>query len=172
MMRAPHAVHGLGLLLLAGCGQGDRPATWLVTADSVGSIRFGMTPRQAATALGLDSAPAFPDSSCDYWTPQGAPPGVSFMVENGAIVRVDVDSPGVKSAGGLAVGSPAGTVRSALAGQLLDQPHKYEWEAGWRYLSAFSADSTHAMVFEVDSFAVRNYRAGLLPAVGYVERCS
>ena len=50
-------------------------------------------------------------------------------------------------------------------------PHKYQWEEGWRYLS-FGDDSTHRLIFTVDSHVVRSWRAGLVPAVEYVEGCS
>ncbi len=164
---------GVTLLLLLGCAK--RPPTsqlWQVAAESVGPIHFGMRPSQAAEALGGQPAPTFPDSGCDYWHPEGAPAGVRFMVELGRVVRADIDSPGVATTGGLHVGSPLSAVKAALGNALIDEPHKYEWDAGWRTLSTFTADSAHGLVFEVDSYVVRNFRAGLWPPVGYVEHCS
>lgn len=94
------------------------------------------------------------------------------MIENGRVVRVDVDSPGVSTAQGLHVGSTVADVRAAFGTRLVAEPHKYQWEAGWQYLSLFSPDSSRGLLFEVDSHVVRSFRAGLWPPVGYVEHCS
>lgn len=167
--------HLLGLgavaLALAACKAGPPPARqWIVTETGVGPIRFGMTPAEVALALGLP-APAPADPTCHYWTPATGPSGLSFMVENGQLARVDVDSARVATRQGLEVGSSVTAVRSALGADLRDDPHKYRSDAGWRTLSWRSADSAFGIVFEVDSTAVRSYRAGRWPAVGYVERC-
>ncbi len=156
------------LLGVLGCT--DR-ADWAVTVDGAGPIRFGMTPSEAAAAVGVP-VPSVPDEGCEYWAPDGAPAGLSFMIENGRVVRADIDRAGVRTLHGLEVGSRASAVRDAFGPTLLDEPHKYDWEAGWRYLTVSSADSLHGLIFEVDSQVVREYRAGLWPAVGYVEHCS
>lgn len=167
------AVCGVALLLLSGCAERPTaPHGWQVAAESVGPIHFGMHPAQAAEAIGGPAAPVFPDSSCDYWHPEGSPAGVRFMVEIGQVVRVDVDSPGVPTISGLQVGSPISAVRAALGTAVIDEPHKYNWDVGWRTLSAFTPDSAFGLVFEVDSHVVRTFRAGLWPPVGYIEHCS
>jgi hypothetical protein len=145
---------------------------WDITGDSAGPVRFGMTPTEAAAALRLTLSDTFPSEGCDYWSPAGAPPGLSFMVENGRIVRVDADSPGVSTQTGLHVGSSVGDVRAAYGPSIRVSPHKYEWEAGWLYFSVSASDSTKGIVFEVDSHRVRTLRSGLWPPVGYVEHCS
>jgi hypothetical protein len=94
------------------------------------------------------------------------------MIENGRLVRVDVDSPGVTTLHNLGVGSSVEAVRTAFGASLGETPHKYEWDAGWRYLTVESPDSVYGLLFEVDSHVVRTYRTGLWPAVGYVEHCS
>ncbi len=158
------------MTLLAGPGCAER-AAWPVTADGAGPVRFGMTPAEAAGAA-RTPVPTFPDASCDYWDPDSAPPGLSFMIENGRVVRVDIDSAGVSTLHGLQVGSPVSAVRKAFGNALRDEPHKYEWEAGWRYLTVVAPDSSRGLIFEVDSQVVLTFRAGLWPPVGYVEHCS
>jgi hypothetical protein len=144
---------------------------WAISMTGVGVTQFGMRVGEAASALGVPAPTAPLNPSCDYWIPAGAPPGLAFMVEVGRIVRVDVDSAGIPTVQGLSVGSSADSVRWVFPERLVDQPHKYDWDAGWRYLTILSPDSLTGLVFEVDSFIVRTYRAGLWPAVGYVERC-
>jgi hypothetical protein len=145
---------------------------WDVTLERAGPVRFGMTAREASSAAGVTAGNAAPaDSACHYWVPPGAPTGLRLMLENGIVVRADADSTGPTILGTLGVGSPVESVVVTLGPSLQVSPHKYQWEQGWRYLS-FSDDSTHRLVFEVDSHVVRSWRAGLLPAVEYVEGCS
>lgn len=147
-----------------------REPGWAITMAAAGPVQFGMTPAEAAAALQVAPPPAPVDDGCSYWKPSGSPPGLSFMIEDGRVVRVDVDSAGIAAANGVHIGSTAAAVRSAL-GAVQETPHKYRWEDGWRYLSAYSADSASGLVFELDSSVVRKIRAGRWPAVGYVEGC-
>ena len=148
------------------------PPPWAVTLEAAGPVRFGMTAGEAFAAAGDAAASAAPaDSSCRYWVPPGAPAGLRLMLENGMVVRADVDSAGITTINNLGVGSPVESVVVALGPSLQVSPHKYQWEEGWRYLS-FGDDSLHRLIFTVDSHVVRSLRAGILPAVEYVEGCS
>lgn len=145
------------------------PPAWAVTPAAAGPVRFGMTGSEASAAVGDVAAPT--DSACHYWIPPGAPAGLRLMLENGIVVRADVDSAGITTISNLGVGSPVDSVVVAIGPSLQVSPHKYQWEEGWRYLS-FGNDSIHRLIFTVDSHVVRSFRAGLLPAVEYVEGCS
>ena len=148
------------------------PPAWGVTLDAAGPVRFGMTASEASSAAGgaaANSAPA--DSTCRYWVPEGAPAGLRLMMENGIVVRAEVDSAGITTVSNLGVGSPVDSVVVAIGPSLQVSPHKYRWEEGWRYLSV-GDDSVHRLIFTVDSHVVRSFRAGVLPAVEYVEGCS
>lgn len=148
------------------------PRHWSVNLEAAGPVRFGMTAGEASAAIGAPPGNTAPsDSACTYWLPAGAPAGLRFMLENGIVVRADVDSAGITTIGDLGVGSPVESVVVVLGPSLQVSPHKYQWEVGWRYLT-FSDDTTHRLVFEVDSHVVRTWRAGLVPAVDYVEGCS
>ena len=155
-----------------GATVGAGTPVWAVTPEAAGPVRFGMTATEASAAVGATAANAAPaDSACRYWVPGGAPAGLRLMLENGAVVRADVDSAGITTIKSLGVGSPVESVVVALGPSLQVTPHKYQWEEGWRYLS-FGEDSTHRLIFTVDSHVVRSWRAGLVPAVEYVEGCS
>lgn len=181
--RAMRALAGTSILLGAcqprpadttsgtGTGTAAQPS-WGVSLVAAGPVRFGMTAGEASSAVNATAADAAPaDSACHYWVPKGAPAGLRLMMENGLVVRADADSAGITTMDNLGVGSPVESVVVALGPSLQVTPHKYKWEEGWRYLS-FSDDSTHRLIFEVDSHVVRSLRAGLLPAVEYVEGCS
>jgi hypothetical protein len=94
------------------------------------------------------------------------------MVEQGRIVRVDVDSAGLATSEGATVGMSEADIRSRYPG-VREVPHKYD-ERG-RYLvvtSASPADSALRLIFETDGARVVRYRAGVVPQVEYVEGCS
>ena len=94
------------------------------------------------------------------------------MLVSGEVARVDVDSAGVQSDVGIAIGDGASRVVSAYAGRVSETPHKYV--PGGQYLSVRSAsprDSTHRIVFETENGRVTRFRSGRVPEVEWVERC-
>jgi hypothetical protein len=150
------------LPLIASLGCARRDAAWTMRPDRAGDVRFGTKAADASAA----------DSGCRYWRPEGAPPGVNVMIENGVIVRADVDSAGPKTEEGIGIGSTEAEIRAAYGQHLTVQLHKYQWDKGWRYFIYLPpTDSLNAIVFETDDKAVRTFRVGRRPQVQYVERC-
>ena len=140
-------------------------------ADSVGGVHFGMS--IAAAQLVLKDSSGVPAGECTYWRPSSAPRGLSFMVENGTVVRADVDSAGAaRTAEGIGVGSTEAEITRAYGQHVTIQLHKYQWEAGWRYFRYLPpGDSLNAILFETDGKVVKSYRVGRRPQVEYAERC-
>ena len=147
---------------------------WTVTLHGAGPARYGMTLAELGQATGdsLVGAPAGPE--CGYLALDEAPAGMIWMIEGGRLVRVDVDSAGLPTDRGAAVGMTEVEVHQLYGGNELEvQPHKYV--DGGRYLVYLSpeqADSGLRIVFETDGQLVTRFRAGILPAVAYVEGCS
>ena len=142
---------------------------WSVGFRGAGGIAFGTPANEAAAALGGDWTDT--SGACAYLRPEPGPPGLAFMVEQGRIVRVDIDSAGVATAEGATVGMTEAAVRSRYP-SLRSMPRKYETSG--RYLvvsSPEAADSALRLVFETDGARVVRYRAGQVPQVEYVERC-
>ena len=130
-----------------------------------------MTAREASAALGATLTPAVAETAACYlaqW--RGAPPGVRVMVEEGHVVRVDVDAAGVRTAAGAGIGDSEDEVQRLYSGHVVVTPHKYE---DGHYLTVIPnpADSSHAIVFETGGGKVTRYRAGSRPQVEYVEGC-
>jgi hypothetical protein len=180
----------LPLLLALACGRktsvppeaADSPAPappeaeaqpWTIRVDGVGPIRFGMPLADARAAL-RDSLIVTPaGGECGFTVPRGAPAGVRFMAERGKIVRVDVDSSGVRTAAGAEVGMSEADVRSRYPVGLRVQPHKYDPKGRYLVLQGTEpADSARRLIFETDGQRVVRYRAGITPAVEYVEGCA
>jgi hypothetical protein len=146
---------------------------WTIRLDGVGPVRFGMTLADARAALGDSLLVAPPGGECGFTVPRGAPAGVRFMVERGRIVRVDVNSSGVRTAAGAEVGMSEAEVRGRYPVGLRVLPHKYDPKG--RYLElqgTVPGDSARRLIFETDGQRVVRYRAGITPAVEYVEGCA
>jgi hypothetical protein len=167
----------LSLLLLAlACSRPDSglPAAtvpgWTVSAVAIGTTALGLPIADFARAQGTTADTAV-GTECAYWWPAGAPAGLSLMLDRGRVVRADIDSAGPQTARGIGLGATIAEVEAAYPGAQ-SAPHKYHYEDGWRTLTVLEPDSTAAMVFEVDSTAVRQIHAGRLPYALWVERCS
>lgn len=161
----------------AGPAAGSAPAvgtsgSWIVTPGGVGPVRFGMSVADARAALGdpLASVPA--DGSCILVVPAGVPAGLSFMVENNRVVRVDVESKTLATDHGALVGHSEVVIKERYGDSLVITPHKYDPKG--RYLTFVPPGpdgSRFRVVFETNGIRATSYRAGILPAVEYVERC-
>jgi hypothetical protein len=119
-----------------------------------------------------DVPSANPTAECSYVRPSATPAGVLVMLVLGQVARVDVDSAGVTSDAGVAVGDSAARVTEAYAGRVTAAPHKYV--PGGQYLTVRStspADSARRMVFETEDGRVTRFRSGRVPEVEWVERC-
>ncbi len=182
-------VRGVRLLLSAlflsapACGAGDREdraagsavsATpvdpWVVRLDGIGPILYGMAVADARAALGDTLSDPTPADKCVYVVPANVPIGLRLMVENGRVVRVDVDSAGILTEAGGEVGMREAGLRARYPSGFEMRPHKYDTAA--RYLIyKDQADSSRRLVFETDRQRVLRYRAGIMPAVEYVEGC-
>jgi len=142
-------------------------APTVLSAAGVGAIRFGMTLAQAEQAVGGKATlPAPFDPACSM-VRFPAMPSLRFMVEGGIVTRADAD-PGVGNALGLAVGDSLAQIRASYPAAQLT-PHKYD-ENG-HYVVFPSADGRAAIVLEESGGKVTKLRAGLQPAVSYVESC-
>ena len=144
--------------------------SWAVRLDGIGPLRYGMPIAEVRMALHETLGPAPPAAPCLYLVPASIPVGVGLMIEQGKLVRVDVESAGVRTVGGAEVGMSEAELRARYGG-LEVRPHKYDSAA--RYLIYREhPDSSRRLVFEADRQRVRRYRSGVMPAVEYVEGCS
>jgi hypothetical protein len=146
----------------------DAPA-WAVTLHGAGPIRFGMTVAQASGALGttIGASP----QGCDYASMPGAPAGMRFMVVDGRIVRADVDSAGLPSDRGAAVGMTAAEVQRLYGDSLAIVPHKYDTAGRYLVFAPPTGDTAYRLLFETAGDRVVRYRAGRAPEVEWVEGC-
>ena len=144
---------------------------WTVTPAGIGAIRVGLDTTDLRRIGGEFTVPKA-SAECSYVRPALAPRGVLVMLAHGRVVRVDVDSAGVRSDAGIAVGDSVSRVVAAYGTRVTATPHKYL--RGGQYLNVHptaAEDSTFRLVFETDSGRVTRFRSGRLPEVAWVERC-
>lgn len=110
------------------------------------------------------------NESCGYATPSSLD-GVSFMVVDGEIARVDVTEPTVATLqGDIRVGATEELVRKTYGDQLEEEENIYDSEGTvLTFVPEDPADTR--LVFETDGYRVTSMRAGRLPEVEYVEGC-
>src|SRR5438309_605807 len=91
----------IGVMILSAgvCFAGDG---WIVRQDGVGPVKIGMSLSQLNTVL--HETFSMPDNKedrgCFYVNP-AKHPHIAFMIENGRLVRIDVDGAGVATAKGI-----------------------------------------------------------------------
>jgi hypothetical protein len=148
-------------------------APWRVGLRSFGPVRFGMTLAQASAALHEPLQLEDAEGDCGYTYPASLPPGTSFMVVEGRIARVDVDSGATETLSGARIGSTETEIRRLYPGRIRVRAHPYTGPEG-HYLvftPRESIDAGFGLIFETDGRRVTSYRAGLHGPVQYIEGC-
>ena len=145
---------------------------WTVTSAGIGSIRVGMSVAELKKAFGDSLVIPAKLEECDYIRPKSQPAGVSFMINDGKLARVDIrDNTSIKTAQGAGIGDTEDRIKSLYAGQVTVQPHKYT-DGHYLVVKQTGAPADERIIFETDGKKVTEFRAGKMPAVEYVEGCS
>lgn len=144
------------------------PAPLVLSWSGYGPVAFGSTLADVEHLVGAQVQPAqAPDPACGY-VRFASLPGIEFMVEKGIVTRADAGA-GVRNVLDIAVDMPFSMVQRAHPTARI-VPHKYEPDA--HYLVFPTPDGGKALVLEEKHGQIVAVRAGLVPSVEYVERCS
>ena len=154
-------------------GVSVQAAEWVVRAESFGPVRFGVPIATVSSAIGEEVRARYPDfPTCDYVRPKALPAHTMLMVISDTVMRVDVDSAGVRTADGAQVGDSEASVLERYRGRITVEPHKYTGPEGHYLVVTSPGDTLHRIIFETDGQRVTGYRAGRRPAVEFVEGCA
>lgn len=144
-----------------------------VSTQGIGPILVGMSINEAERAGRVDfifDAGRNPD--CEYATTDSVH-GVSFMVVQGTVARVDVETPRVSTLSGVRVGDSKAAVLAKYGGQIQQTPHEYYEDGSYLTYTPDDPDDETRVIFETDDHSmVSHIRAGRLPEVAYVEGCA
>jgi hypothetical protein len=137
-----------------------------------------MTVPEAARMVGGSfTAPAsgVEGSSCTYAVWREAPSGVTVMIVDGLVARVDVArNSTVATSKGARIGDSEARILDLYKGRTTVTPHKY---TDGHYITVTppagsGEDRAYRLVFETDGKKVTRYRGGKQPQVEWVEGCS
>jgi len=166
-----------GTIPVADAGDPQLSTANTITTGGLGPVRVGMTVEEATKAAGLlitaptDGTPSA-SPGCGFARADGLD-GVSFMLVDGVIVRVDIDSGPIATASGAKIGSTEQEIKDLFPDLIKVTPHAYV--DGGNYLTLVpTAENLKdvRVVFETDGQVVTSYRAGRTPAVEWVEGCA
>lgn len=164
------------LLILAACSKAPppaapaapaQPAAPVLSFEGYGPVQFGAQLADVEQKMGAKSEPLGASDPACSMVRFPAIQGVRFMVEQGKITRADADA-GIANSLGIASGDTLDAAKKK-APTLEVGPHKYLPEG--HYLTVNSADGKAAIIMEEDGKAITKIRAGIQPAVAYVETC-
>ena len=142
-----------------------------VSPLGIGVVRAGMTVGEASQALGVQLTAPDSGAPCTQIRLDAASPTVLLMVLDQRIVRVDVTDTSVATDRGARVGNIEARIADLYTTQLRIQPHKYTDGHYLVVTPTAPVDSLYRLIFETNGQQVTRYRAGLRPAVEWVEGC-
>ncbi len=151
----------------------DTVSDLALSEDGLGQIQIGMTLDDAVNMGLLNQNPTM-NPRCDFVFPAvgaGIPEGVSVMVVNGKVARIDVDTGAVTTEDGAKIGDSEDRLKSIYDDDLKVEPHKYIESGHYMTVMGDSASAGKALVFETDGKHVTMFRGGRLPEVKWVEGC-
>jgi hypothetical protein len=143
---------------------------WIVREDGVGLVKVGMTLTDLNKVLGeKHSMPKNKEDQGCFYVRSVEHPHVAFMIEDGRLVRVDVDGPGIPTAEGIQIGDSEEHARQVYGGRARVEAHHYI--PGGHYLTVRSKDGRYGIRFETEKGKIQRFYAGRFAAVQYVEGC-
>ena len=154
--------------------QSDR---WTVYLRRAGPLHVGTSLRQVRAVLDdpkafLVGIPGESVDDCAYVKSARLPEPLGLMFQQGRVVRIDVNAPGISTASGIQVGSTEDDVKRAYGTRIRVEPHKYDPDGHYlEYLAVDAADRPFRLLFETDGRRVTSFRVGAVAAVALVEGC-
>lgn len=147
-----------------------------VFINGIGPIKVGMTVNQASQAAGtklVQIQSGGEEGGCLYFKPQSEPKGVSFMVTDNKIARVDIqENQRITTGKGAKIGDTETRIKSLYPGQIQVTPHEYVQKGHYlTFVPKDNVDKNYRLLFETDGTRVTRYRSGKLPEVEFVEGC-
>lgn len=135
-----------------------------VTTVGIGDVDYGMTVDEAQEAAGTELVRQDGGTeTCWVVVPREGPEGVSFLVQDGTIERVDVAAAGVETPSGAGVGM----TQAELEALFPDRLEAADVLGGRQYTFVPNdpGEAERRIVFLTDGSQVVSYKAGRLPLV-------
>lgn len=141
--------------------------------EGFGPVKPGMTPSQVKKVIGvrvlLDTYST--SEPCWYIRALDELDGVSFMIIDGRVARIEIDSPKFLSLSGAALDTSEEELRKLYGKRLTFEAHKYAEDEG-NYVTLRSKDGRFGIRFETFHGKVGRFYAGPWEHLRYVEGCA
>lgn len=140
-----------------------------LTPDGIGPVKIGMTVEEVRSMIGPIEDDNTKDQSCYFITPLRGPRGITFMIIDNRVARVDVieNSP-ILTDRGIGIGVSEAQIKKAYGENVEIGPHFY---TDGHYVRVSAPESKRLMLFETENGLIDTYRAGESYAVNFVEGC-
>ena len=160
----------------AGTGTATTTVPTISANDSVstvglGEVDFGMTVRQAEVAAGTRMIPCGPIGECYRVTPEVAPEGISFLVTESTIERVDIVSGSITTRSGVGIGTSQERIIE-LFGEQIETSMNDDSSVELIFVPRDEADADFRVIFTVRDGVVETYRSGRMPQVTQNDPCA
>jgi hypothetical protein len=134
-------------------------------------VTFGLTLRAATQAAGTEFHPCGPVNDCYRVTAVDAPSGISFLVHEGTIERIDIvgDSP-ITTVSGAGIGTTADEL-DGLFGDRLERVDLAEGVVDAIFVPTSENDAEFRVAFTTVDGVVETLRAGRVPLVLEADPC-
>jgi hypothetical protein len=164
----------VSLWAISASGQAQLTERSKLAINGIGPIRIGMTVNEASRSAVLRLIKTLsdgrPQEHCAYFDPQGGPKGISFMVINGRIARVDISNERVTTVSGIKIGDPEAKILK------LYPPQQIQVASNRRktitYIPRDAEDRNYRLIFSINGSRVSRFRSGRLPEVEYMDGCA
>jgi hypothetical protein len=156
--------------IVANSGASAGQDRWVIAFNGVGNVKIGMSLSELNTALHerFTMPTEKGDQGC-FYVNSAKHPHISFMIEDGRMVRVDVDSAGIPTTQGVQVGDSEEQALQVYGPKLKVSESQYDPEG--HYLTIQSERGRNGIRFETEKGKIKTYYAGRFEAVQYVEGC-
>jgi len=115
------------------------------------------------------SMPTAEDEQGCFYVESSKHPHIGFMIIDGRLARIDVDSSVVATSSGIRVGDLESRALKVYGSKLKVQSHQYIDNG--HYLTIRSSSGRYGIRFETDQGKITTFYAGLYDAIQYVEGC-
>ena len=135
-----------------------------VSTAGLGAVTFGLTVAQAQNAAGTAMIAQGAESDCYRVVAHRGPEGVTFLVHEGTIERVDIDSGPVTTRSGVGIGTAESTVID-LFGDKIQRQSRPDGSTDLLFVPVDAGDRNYRVVFNVADGTVLSFKAGKIPMV-------
>lgn len=135
-----------------------------ITTAGLGKVFFGMSIAQAEKAAGTPMIPCAPVSSCYIIAPASAPDGISFVVKDGTIERVDIIAGPITTRSGVGIGTADDRIIE-LFGSKIERSVNDDSSVDLIFVPVDADDARFRVIFTIRDGVVDSFRSGRTPLV-------